>query len=312
LPKIRRKESWDTNAQVVAGQRGSASDIVLFIAMEGEDAEGAADLRAAKGRGFFFTEGPEFTGAALGGGAGNLTWQAGCGCAGPFRIRENVKIGEGKRFDEGESCGMVAFGFAGEAGDDVGADGGVREVLVDELDAAGIVFGAVPAMHGREDAVDAGLQRHVEMLGHAFSSGEEMDEIARDVKGLDGADAKTLDRCFIENAAEQIFEFDAGKKIAAVSAEVDAAQNDLAVSRFAEALDFLDNGFRRQAPAFSADERDDAERATRVATILNFKRGARVIALPTEDRRGEKFSAFEDVADDNLAKLGRSGLRPYK
>ena len=168
MPKIRRKESWDTNAQVVAGQRGSASDIVLFIAMEGEDAEGAADLRAAKGRGFFFTEGTELTGAALGGGAGNLTWQAGCGCAGPFRIRENVKIGEGKRFDEGESCGMVAFGFAGEAGDDVGADGGVGEAVVDEFDAAGIVFGAIPAMHGSQDFVGGGLQGHVEVIGEAW------------------------------------------------------------------------------------------------------------------------------------------------
>ena len=59
------------------------------------------------------------------------------------------------------------FGFAGEAGDDVGADGGVGEAFVDEFDAAGVVLGAVPAVHGGKDAVGTGLQRHMEMLGDA-------------------------------------------------------------------------------------------------------------------------------------------------
>jgi len=68
-----------------------------------------------------------------------------------------VEIGEGERFDEGESCGVVLVGFAGETADDVSADGGVGEAFMDEFDAAGVVFGAVPAVHGGENMIGAGL-----------------------------------------------------------------------------------------------------------------------------------------------------------
>jgi len=129
-----------------------------------------------------------------------------------------VEIGEGQALDEGERGGMFGFGLAGEAGDDVGANGGMREALAYEFDAAGVVLGAVPAVHGGEDAVGAGLQRHVEVLGDAIAGGEEFDEILGDVERLDGADAETFDGGFVEDAAEKSFEFDARRKIAAVGA----------------------------------------------------------------------------------------------
>ena len=78
-----------------------------------------------------------------------------------------MEVGEGEAVDEVEGGGVIFGGFAGEAGDDVGADGGVGEMVVDEFDAAGVVLGAIPAMHGGEDAVGGGLQRHVEVLGDA-------------------------------------------------------------------------------------------------------------------------------------------------
>ena len=64
-----------------------------------------------------------------------------------------MQVGERPLFNEMQRGGVVGFGFAGETGDDVGADGSMRQAFVNELDAAGVVFGAVPAMHGREDAV---------------------------------------------------------------------------------------------------------------------------------------------------------------
>jgi hypothetical protein len=57
--------------------------------------------------------------------------------------------------DERESCSVIGFGFAGEAGDYVGADGGVGEAIVDQVDAAGVVFGAVPAVHRGENPIGA-------------------------------------------------------------------------------------------------------------------------------------------------------------
>ena len=59
-----------------------------------------------------------------------------------------MEVAEGEAFDKGERCCVIIFGFAGEAGDDVGTDGGVTETVMDEFDAAGIVLGAIPAVHG--------------------------------------------------------------------------------------------------------------------------------------------------------------------
>src|SRR5229473_4390601 len=151
----------------------------------------------------------------------------------------------------------------------------------------------------------------MKVLGEAIGRSEEVDEVLRDVERFDGADAETFDGCFVENAAEEVFEFDAGGKIAAVGAEVDAAEDDFAVSRFAEALDFLNDCIGRQAAAIAADEGDHAVGATGIAAVLDLERGAGVIPFPAEDRGGKKFGAVEDVAGEDFGKLGRSMLRPY-
>src|SRR5206468_996273 len=140
----------------------------------------------------------------------------------------------------------------------------MREVLADELDAAGVVLGTVPAVHGGEDAIGAGLQRHVEVLGDAIAGGEEMDEIPSDIQRLDGTDAETFDGGFVEDAAEEIFEIDTGREVAAVGAEVDAAEDDFARRgrrsmkslrrrrdreerlSYGQALNFLKDNFRRE------------------------------------------------------------------
>ncbi len=64
----------------------------------------------------------------------------------------------------------------------------------------------------------------MEMLGDAIGAGEEVDEVLGDVLGLDGADAEAFDGGFVEDAMEEIDEFNAGGEVAAVGAEVDAAE----------------------------------------------------------------------------------------
>jgi hypothetical protein len=264
----------------------------------------------AEGRGFGFAEGAEFAGAAFDGGAGDFVCERGGFGAGALGKREDVEIGEGETFDEGKSGGVVVFGFAGEAGDDVGADGGVGEALVDEFDAAGVVLGAIPAVHGGENAVRGGLQRHVEVLGDAIGPGEEIDEVLGDVEGLDGTDAKPLDGSFVEDAAEKVFKFDAGREVAAIGAEVDAAEDDFArgerrARRFGmdrqeclshgEALDFVDYGVWREAAALAANEGDNAVGTAGVTAILDFESGTGVMAFSTEDGGGEQNVLFEDI-----------------
>jgi len=236
-------------------------------------------LGLAKGGGFGFAEGAEFAGAALDYGAEDFVRKYGSFGSGALGKGENVEIGEGQAFDEVERGGVVVFGFAGEAGDYVGADGSVREALMDEFDAAGVVLGAVPAVHGSEDAVGGGLQRHVEVLGDAIGGGEEFDKVLGNVERLDGADAEAFDSGFVEDAAEEILEFDAGGKVATVGAEVNSAENDFAVARFGEALDFVDDCVRGKAAASPANEGDDAVGAAGVAAVLDFEGGAGVIAF---------------------------------
>jgi len=115
-----------------------------------------------------------------------------------------VEIGERAGSDEVQGCGVVRIGFAGEPGDYVGADGSVGQAVVDEFDAAGVMFGAVPAMHGGQDTIGSGLQGHVKMRRDSIVGCEEVDEILSDVERFDGADAQPLDGRFVEDAAEQV------------------------------------------------------------------------------------------------------------
>ncbi len=262
-----------------------------------------------------FADGAEFTGAALDDDARDFVQKIGSFSARAFRERENVEIGEGKALDEGKRSGMIVFGFAGETGNDVGADSSMREAFADQFDAAGIGLGAIPAVHGGEDSVGGGLQRHMEVLGDAIGPSEKIDEVLGNVERLNGADAETLDRCFAEDAAEEIFEFDAGRKVAAVGAEIDAAEDDFAIAGFGEALDFPNNLRWGQAAALAPDEGDDAVGAAGVAAVLDFESRPGVVPFSTEDGCGEEFRAVEDVADKDLAEMGRSGRgkpRPYQ
>src|SRR5271157_5296450 len=186
-----------------------------------------------------------------------------------------MQIGEWKRAEEVERRGVVRFGFAGEAGDNVGADGRAGESFADALDAAGIVLGAIPAVHGGKNTVGAGLQRHVKMTSEALGAGEEVNEFARDVQRLDGAGAEALERGAFEDLAEKIHEFEARSEVAAVGAEVNAAQDDFLVAGGDEAANFAEDFVWGQAAAASADEGHHAVGAAMVAAVLDFQRGAR-------------------------------------
>jgi len=76
--------SGDPCFQVVAGEGGRSVRIRILVGAESEDAEGAADLRAAEGGGFGFAEGAQFPGAELDDGAGDFVRECGGFGAGTF------------------------------------------------------------------------------------------------------------------------------------------------------------------------------------------------------------------------------------
>jgi len=320
---IGRQSKRELNREIIFGERGREGRIVFGIAAQGKDTKGAADLCGAKLGGFGFREGAQFARAAFDDAAGNPIGQSNRFCAGALGIGEDVQVGEGPLCNETQCGGVVGFGLAGEPGDDVGADSSMGKAFVNEFDAAGVMFGAVPAMHGREDAVRSGLQGHVEVGRETLAGGNEIDEGERNVERLDGADAEALDGSFVEDAAKEVEECDARREIATVGAEIDAAENDFAIAGIGETLNFSDNLFGRQAAGFPAHERNHAKRAAGVAAVLNFQRGARVIPFPAEHGGNENFGEIEDVAGEDFCdvvraaylrqwcQMGRSVLRPY-
>src|SRR5262249_7285974 len=156
---IGRERFGDANLEVVGGESGSPGGVCdFFRAIEGEDAKNAADLRFTEGGGFGFTESAKFAGATMNDFAGELRNESGSFSARSRRVRKNMEIGKWKRIDEAEGGFVVSFGFARESGDDVSTDGGVGKEFADEIYATGVVHGAIPAVHGGEDAVRAGLQ----------------------------------------------------------------------------------------------------------------------------------------------------------
>ena len=220
-----------------------------------------------------------------------------------------MEIREGEALDEGERGGVILLGLTREAGDDIGADGSVRKKFADEFDAAGIVFRAIPAVHSREDAVGTGLQRHVEVTRKAIGRGEKFDEVAGNVEGLDGANTQAFDGSPIQDAAEKVNEFETRGEIAPPSAEVDAAEDDLAKTGYAKATEFFENLAKGEAARFATNERNHAERTTGVAAILNFESGASVIPFSTENGSHKYFRLSEDVAGEDGRVMTGESLR---
>lgn len=266
-----RKESGNTNIQKIAGYGGCRLGIDgIRISVKSKNAEFATDLRAAEGGGFFLCEEAKFAGTALDNTGRKVIGNAGGPGAGARGVGKDVKVSERERFDEMHGGRVIFFRFAGEAGDDIGADGGMGEKLTNQLDTSRIVFGAIPAVHGGEDAVGGGLQRHVEMWREAPVRGEKIHEVGRDVKRFDGTDAETFDSRFAEDRFQEIEKFYFGRKIVAVGAEIDTAEDDFLVAGTGEALNFGDDSIDGEAAGFSAHEGDDAERTTGIAAILDF------------------------------------------
>ncbi len=197
--------------------------------------------------------------------------------------------------DESHRGGMVFLGLAREAGDYVGADSGVGQKGMDKLDATGIVFRAIPAAHGGENAVGTGLQRHVKVPGEAIGWSKKFDEILSDVERFDGTDTETLDGSFVQDAAEKVKKLESRSEIAAPRAEIDAAENDFTEAGGAEAAKFLEDELGRKTAAFAADKGNHAEGAAGIAAVLNFQSGAGVIPFPAENGSDEDLGLSENV-----------------
>ena len=92
----------------------------------------------------------------------------------------------------------------------------------------------------------------------------------------------------------------------APAAEIDAAQDDLAIPG-CEPAHLVDHLLGRGAPAAAADEGDDAEGAAVIAAVLDFQVRAGAVAGRVLDRRRKEVVLGEDVADVDVAVVRSAG-----
>src|SRR6266852_2153858 len=300
-----------TDTQIIAGDRGGPIGRRSSIRVaEGQHAHAATGLGGAKGGASCFSAGAQLAGAPLDDGGGDFFGEMLGLSARTLGKRKDVKVGERRVFDERKRPQVVGFGFTGEAGDDIGANGGVGEALANQFNARGVVCGAVPAVHRRQDAIRTGLERNVEVVRDAIGGGKRLDQVARNVHRFDRTDAQSQERSFVEDSAEEISEFDAGTEIEAIAAQIDAAENDFVDARGAEAIDFTKNSFGREATAASAHKGDDAIGAAMIAAILNLQDGTRVAIFIAKHRHAGKIgerALLEDVSGKNLCRAVSQG-----
>lgn len=271
--------AFELDGEKVVGQGGGAAlGGELGRGVEGEGGQGLAEELAAVRAGFFLAEAAE-TGHALveeRGGDGRLAMEGLGRGSGTGREGEEVEIAEGKLTEQGEGLVEFAVGFAGEADENVGAEGeGGPGGLEQSLDLGPVVPGAVAAVHTAEQGVGAGLEGQMGVAGQARAAevGQKGDQSGIPVHGLDGAEAEQGQGGLVEDATEQGGQRGARREIAAPAAEIDAGEDELMASGGDKPLDLPEDGLGGEAARGAAGEGDDAEGAAVRTTLLNLQVG---------------------------------------
>src|ERR1700730_7821363 len=113
------------------------------------------------------------------------------------------------------------------------------------------------------------------MSRQASGASGDRDEILGDVLRLNRAEAELLKLGFGQDSFDEANEGHTGLEVAAVTAEVDPAQDNLLRSRRHKAPRLFDDKVRRQTAAAAAHKGDHAIGTAVVAAVLNLQDGAR-------------------------------------
>lgn len=120
-----------------------------------------------------------------------------------FGVLEDAAAFEFEGLDEVEEFLVVLFGFAGEAGDEGGADGEIRDAVAHALEEVADVFPVGLAVHLVEHVVGDVLQGNIDIAGDFGTLGDGLDEFIGPMRGVgvEEADPEVAFE-FIESAEE--------------------------------------------------------------------------------------------------------------
>ena len=187
--------------------------------------------------------------------------------------------------------------LSGEADDDVR-----REVEVAErLELRDVLRRRVAPAHRAKEVVVARLERDVEMARRARRLAERGDEIAREVVHLDGRETKPLDAGQRSGLADQPRQR-VSRVAVAEAAEVDAREDDLAVTVRDAPLDLRQHRSRAAATRRAAHERDDAERARERAAVLDLHERTRSLEARVRPDAADRADVSGDGVGNRFAR----------
>ena len=217
------------------------------------------------------------------------------GRPGPDRVLEGECRGEPGGLDHAQGLLEVLLRLAGEADDDVGADRGVRQLGAHPVEDAEELLRAVGPAHGAQDAVGAGLQRHVQLRHDVRGLRHRVDHVVGERRRVRAGEADALEPADLARGAQQLAERPTVAELDAVGVDVLAEQGDLDRAVVDQGLDLGQDVAGAAVLLLAAQRRDDAEGAGVVAADRD-RHPARVrgVALGGE-RGGEGLQRLEDL-----------------
>src|SRR5262249_15399282 len=151
-------------------------------------------------------------------------------------------------------------------------------------------------------AVVAGLQRHVQMTRDGRRLAQGADELVVDVVDLDRRESEPSEPRQRAGLADEAREREARLAVAEAP-QVDAGENDLAVTLRDPAPDLGEHVRRPAAARGAANERDHAERAGEAAAVLDLHEGAHAFAARVVANAADRADVGRDRGRRLLARL---------
>ena len=159
----------------------------------------------------------------------------------------------------------------------------------------------MPALHPLQNHVVAGLQRQMQMRHQPLVIGDDVEQIAIGLDGIDRRNPQPLQfRHVPQNLFCQLPEFRRARQVGAVAREIDARQHDLGMAALGQRADLFDDRAHRHRARIAAAVRDDAEGAAVVAAVLHLHEHPRQAGLETVEQMRRHLLDRHDVGDRDL------------
>src|SRR3989338_885592 len=217
--------------------------------------------------------------------------------AGARAVDEGIGEIEADLGDQLQGLLEILFGLAGKPDYEVRGDADVWADGPELADLRLVFEGGVVALHRRENAVGAGLDRQVQVLDQFRHLGMHLDQAVGELQGVRGGVADAVDAVDSRNHPDQFGQVGAVAVVgeAAITVDVLPEQGDLAYAVFGQMEDFAEYVVEGPADFLTASVGHHAEGAVLAAAFHDRDEGARAI-----DTRFRQVVEFLDLREAHV------------